>query len=209
MNLNKYDLDKPTIEAKLNLDKVKKIMYGVKTKPIEKFSLKNKINNFFDKISNKIESILRVYLKKREAKKNKIKFEGDNIGLIDRINFITNFDYNYGDNKMGILNNELMVKRQLIEPTTKPCFYDPEINEIHNENLDDTNLKPLSQVIKESNNEAKIMLERQKLNNNIIVMDKKSPTWMPSHEPKSIIEEFGIYKHKSSLSMKDFLKEEE
>jgi hypothetical protein len=209
MNLNKYNLDKPTIEAKFNVDKAKKIMYGVKTKPIEKFSLKNKINNFFDKFSNKIESILRVYLKKREVKKNKIKFEGDNIGLIDRINFITNFDYNYGDNKRELLNNELMVRRQLIEPTTKPCFYDPEINEIHNENLDNTNLKPLSQLIKDSNNEAKIMLERQKLINNNIVMDKKSPTWMPSHEPKSFIEEFGIYKHQSSLSMKDFLKEEE
>lgn len=174
MNLYKSDLDKPTIEAKLNVDKVKKIMYGIKEKPTEKFSLKNKLNNFFNKISNTVESILKIYLKKREAKKNKIKFEGDNIGLIDRINFITNFDYDYGDNKMVELNNELMNRRKLIAPAIRPCFYDPEINEIHNENLDNPNLRPLSQIIKDSNNEAKIMLESQKLANNIIAMDKKA-----------------------------------
>jgi hypothetical protein len=206
-------MEKEKIKAKLNIDEIKKIMYGNKKPKKEKFSIKFYIKNLYNKFLLKpfleqVDFINKIKQLKRNDKLKR-KFEAERNITIDRIKNVIDFNFDYGDSKHHYWNQKLVDARKQKFNTNKPCFYDPEINEIHNENLVNPNLKPLSQIIKESNNEAKIMLERQKSSNNIIVMDKNSPSWMPSHEPKSFKEEFGEYKDQASFSMKDFLKEED
>ncbi len=165
--MKNYSVTKEKIETKLNVDKIKNIMYGNKNHKKEKFSLNFFIKNLYNKF------LLKPFLKQvdfinkiKQLKKNeklKRNFENERNISIDRIKNVIDFNFDYGDSKHQYWNQKLVDAKKENIKTNKPFFYEPEINNIHNENLNNPNLKPLEEIKKMDYEEAKMTLKKQKI----------------------------------------------
>jgi glutaredoxin-related protein len=171
MNINKLNTSKENIEKKLNLDRMKNLMYG--KNDIKRVNpIINRLKELFYKyiktpILNNI-NLIKKFKKLRDDEKLKKNFENDKKVLTDRIKSLIDFDYEYGDSKREYLNNELITAKKEIIKTSKPLFYEPEINNIHNENLDNPNLKELNIILDIAYEEVcdSLKLQEHELNKN-------------------------------------------
>lgn len=215
----KEPITKENLKNNFKINRIKGLMYNNKNnKPDPSFKEKM-INLFIKYIKTPIlVCIIKIETYKQNLKDKKIRqqFE-ENTGVsIDRIKFMTSFDGKYGDSKIDYYNEKLKNSRQSINSTNIPCFYEPEIVSVHNENLDTYNFNPLSEVVKKDNDEAKNILIKQRVvadnkYGNTTLPIKKTSSWMPSPQPTNLDEELKTYVHNSLSDWKkeEFLKEKE
>ena len=208
------------LKNNFKINKIKSLMYNTNKNNKPDPSFKEKIVNIFIKyVKNpilncitKIES----YQQNLKDKKIRTQFEKKTGVSIDRIKYMTNFDGKYEDSKSDYHNQKLTNSRQVTLSTTIPCFYEPEIVTIHNENLDTYNFNPLSEVIKFDNDEANSMLKKQRVMadnkyGNTTAPTKRTNSWMPSPQPTNLDEELKTFVHNSLTNWKkeEILKEKD
>lgn len=202
------------IKKTFDTNRINKIMYG------NGLPKKNTLKDMLINIKNLIlkpflflESLIKTLINDKKNRDLKKKLEKDWQIKMERARFIANFDYDYGDDKLKQQNQELFKIRKHIKPTKSPLFYEPEISDIHNENLNNPSLIPYTTLLKNENDYIKRTLDEQNILNSVTPYyprpKTKSPSWMPSDKPKDLNEEFRKYIDESNDVFIKNLKEKE